>query len=67
MNLIPISDNVLINPESISCIEQRTSRGIEVTYVWIGDKNYVLEIPLVDFYKSLGIVEQNQHNQFWAG
>lgn len=65
MKLIPISPNVLVNPDNITCIEQRVSKGIELTYVWVGDKSYLLEIPLDALYKSLDITDQPQ--QFWAG
>lgn len=67
MNLIPISPNVLINPDSITCVEQREVRGIDVTYVWVGDKHYILGVPLDDFYRSLGIAEQSQSGQHFAG
>ena len=67
MNLIPISPNVLVNPENISCIEQKVSRGVEITYVWVGDRNYLLEIPLDEFYRSIGIMEQSSGGQYFAG
>ena len=67
MNLIPISPNVLINPECISCVEQRDIQGTSVTYVWIGDRDYVLVMPLDEFYKSLGIGEQSNGGQHFAG
>lgn len=53
MRLITISDNVVANAESIDCIEQKISRGTSLTYVWIGNRSYVLEVPLEEFYKSL--------------
>lgn len=59
MNLVPISSNVLVNPEYITCVEQRLSKGVEVTYVWIGEKNYFLEVPLDSFYESIGIDKVN--------
>jgi hypothetical protein len=67
MKLIPISDNVLVNPECITCVEQRMSRGVEVTYVWVGEKNYFLEVPLDQFYKSLGLGENHEYRQEFAG
>ena len=68
MNLIPINDNVIANPDHIECVEQRTSRGVELTYVWISGRSYVLEVPLEEFYKSVGYGENNQRTiQQWAG
>lgn len=67
MKLIPISPNILINPDCISCIEQREIKGTDVTYVWIGDKHYVLAVPLDEFYASLGLGEMSQGGQHWAG
>ncbi len=55
MNLIPISPNVLVNPEYISCVEQRDIGGTTVTYVWIDDRDYVLTYNLEDFYKNLDL------------
>lgn len=53
MKLIPISSNVLVNIESIDCVEQKVTKGSSLTYIWIGNKSYILEIPLEEFYKSL--------------
>lgn len=65
MNLIPISPNVLVNPECISCVEQKMSRGVEVTYVWVGDRSYFLEVPIEEFYKSLE--NYGEIKQYYAG
>lgn len=59
MKLIPISDNVLVNPECITCVEQKNTKGISITYVWVGNKSYILEYTLEEFYKGLGIGEDN--------
>lgn len=67
MNLIPISSNVLVNPDSITCVEQKVSRGIEITYIWVGDRSYLLEVPLDEFYKSLNLSGSDVHQQFFAG
>lgn len=53
MRLIPISSNVLVNINSIDCVEQKVSRGVEITYVWVGGRSYILETPLDEFYKSI--------------
>lgn len=68
MNLVPISENVLINPEAITCIEQRIVGGVDITYVWIGDRAYILNIPLNEFYKSLRLKEdESKVTQGFAG
>lgn len=67
MNLVAISPNVLVNPESIDCVEQRDVQGTQVTYVWIGDRDYVLVTPIEEFYKSLGLAEQSNGQQHFAG
>jgi len=70
MNLIPISQNILINPEYISCIEQVEERGKMVLYVWCeGRKHeYMWEdkVPIgafLDILKSSG----EETKQFFAG
>jgi hypothetical protein len=65
MNLIPISPNILVNPECITCVEQKTSRGVELTYVWVGNRSYLLEIPLDEFYKNLN--NATPPKQYFAG
>ncbi len=67
MKLIPISPNILINPDCITCVEQREVKGIDVTYVWIGDKHYILSVSLDEFYKNLGIAEMSEGGQYFAG
>ena len=68
MNLIPISSNVLVNPECISCVEQRNIQGTIVTYVWVDNKEYILSVPLNEFYKNLGLYsEDGETKQEWAG
>lgn len=67
MNLIPISANVLVNPESITCVEQKVSRGVEITYVWVGDRSYLLEVGLDEFYKSIGLDGSGATVQQFAG
>lgn len=64
MKLIPISPNVLVNPESISCVEQRDVQGTSVTYVWVGDRDYVLTYKIEDFYKNL---DDGEVKQSFAG
>lgn len=67
MKLIPISPNVLINPCNITCVEQKDVKGTAITYVWLGDKHYILTIPLDEFYKSIEDVDEGEINTFFAG
>ena len=67
MNLIPISPNVLINPEHISCVEQDVIGQTAITYVYVGDKKFILGMKLKDFYDSLGIASQSSGKQHFAG
>ena len=67
MKLIPLSPNILINPDCICYIEQRQVGKATVTFVCIGEKEYVLQVPLNDFYNSLGINEQSNGGQYFAG
>lgn len=53
MRLVQVSDNVFVNPDSISCVEQRSEGGVYLTYVWIGEKSYVLTVPFDEFYKDI--------------
>ena len=71
MKLISVSANVFINPEYVSCIEQRNIEGTSVTYVWLGEKSYVLTVPFENFYKEF--IDYNNDDsggeikQYWAG
>lgn len=67
MNLIPISPNILINPEAITCIEQRAVGNSMVTFVYLGDKEFALEYPVEELYKNLGIADQSSGEQHFAG
>lgn len=70
MKLIPISNNILINPERISSIEQkevRGSKGTYVTYVCVNEKEYVLEIPLQEFMQKLEMADAEPTVQYFAG
>ncbi len=65
MKLIAISPNVLVNPEYICSIEQKEYRGVDVTYIYVWDKEYILGIPIEDFYKSLE--NAGEVKQYFAG
>ena len=38
-----------------------------VNFICIDDKEYVLQVPLDEFYKDLGIKEQSSGAQHFAG
>lgn len=67
MRLVSVSANVFVNPECISCIEQRIIEGTAVTYVWIEDKSYVLTVPFEDFYRNIQQTDEKPIQQIWAG
>lgn len=67
MNLIQISPNVLVNPNEICYVEQRKTKNGSSIKVGVSGKEFDLEIPLQDFYNSLGIAEQSQGGQSFAG
>ncbi len=67
MNLIPISPNTLINPEEICYITQKKTRSGFVVLIGVEGKEFELEIPLQDFYDSIGIGEQSEGKQHFAG
>ncbi len=67
MNLIKVSDNVLINPECISCIEQKKVNKQDVIIVWVDGKSYTLEVPLPEFLTSLDNLDVTSNRQIFAG
>lgn len=61
MKLISIGDkNILINPQQITCVEQRSVGITTVIYVWVGDKQFVLGMSLDEFFKILDDVDTKQ-------
>jgi hypothetical protein len=69
MKLIPISNNVLINPECISCVEQIIERDKIVLYIWCDGRKheymYEEKIPIGEF---LNILKQDsEKEQHFAG
>lgn len=61
MRLISIGDkNILINPEQIDYIEQKTLGVTEVTYICVGGKEFFLQISLDEFFKVLEDVDKKQ-------
>lgn len=68
MNFISLGNpNVLINADQITCIEQRIIGITSVTYIWVGEKEYVLGITLEELWKKLGIGDMNSGGQHFAG
>ena len=70
MSLIPVSSNVFVNSCKVDALEQRDLGGTTAYFVCIGEKEYLLTIPLQEFIKSMDdddddYVEQPQ--QIWAG
>ena len=53
MDLIPISDNVLINVERIDSIEVRKVKGEKQFILIVGGKSYIPEGNVSDLMKSL--------------
>lgn len=69
MNLISIGEpNILINPDQIQYVEQRNVGITSVTYVCIGGREFILGIPLDEFYRSLRLKEdENRIVERFAG
>lgn len=67
MKLVAINANVLVNPDSIDYVEQKKVKTAIVTIVCVAQKEFILAVPLVDFYKNLGFKEQSSGDQYFAG
>lgn len=67
MELIPISTNILINPERISAIETRTLRGKKQHTAVVDNRNYVIEIPIKEFLQSISSVGAKAYEGHFAG
>lgn len=67
MNLIKISNNILVNPKCISCIEQKTLHSKEVVIIWVDGRSYTLGVPLKDFMHELDNLGLSGNGQFFAG
>lgn len=67
MNLIPISNNILVNPDHIGCIEQRKVRGEIVMFIYVDGVEYEYEfkdkVPIADF---INILKEAKHKQYFA-
>ena len=67
MNLIKISDNVLVNPKCISCVEQKKVSGKTVVIVWVEGKSYTLGVSMKEFLNSLDNLDISGHGQEFGG
>lgn len=67
MNLIPISPNLLINPDDICYVEQRKTKSGTTIKVGIADKEFEVDVPLDEFWKSIGMKAQSSSGQHFAG
>jgi len=64
MNLIPISSNVLVNPEHICSVEQKIIGETTITVVRVYEKDYVLTFPLKDFLEKVEKLDQSKGQHF---
>ena len=67
MNLIKISNNVLVNPDSISCVEQKVINKKTIVIIWVEGKSYTLDIPLMEFLNILDNINIVSGEQHFAG
>ena len=67
MNLIKISMNVMVNPDCISCIEQKKINKQDIVIVWVDGKSYTLEIPLDQFIEILDNLGAFSNKQIFGG
>lgn len=67
MNLIKLSDNVLVNAKCISCVEQKTVNKKSVVIVWVEGKSYTLGVSLKEFLTSLDNTDLSGHGQEFGG
>lgn len=70
MELIPVSNNILINPKFISCVEQKFNDiGKMVTYIHCDGMKYEYmyedKVPIGDFLNILR--QDSEKNQHFAG
>lgn len=66
MSLIPVSKNILVNPCNVDSLEQRDMSGTTAYFVIIGQKEYLLTVPLEQFIKDMDYDKENDE-QHWAG
>lgn len=67
MQLIKITDNILVNPEEISIIEFVVIDGNRHFVITVSDRQIVSNISANELLQSLIKVGIEPHSQFWAG
>ena len=70
MSLIPVSANVFVNACNVTALEQRELGGTTAYFVCVGEKEYLLTIPLQQFIMSMEDKEdirESEPGQIWAG
>lgn len=70
MRLIPISGNVLVNPEKISKVEFRNLDGQRVLVVTVDGEPHICEVSPTDLMQDLmksGMEGDNKLWQYWSG
>lgn len=68
MELVPISNNKLINPSHIGCVEQVEERGSIVLYIYVDGYRYEYEyedkVPIAAFLNIINKNLQPDHQMF---
>ena len=70
MRLIPITPNVLINPEFISKVEFRDLNGTKVLVVTVDGEPHICQVSPTDLMQDLmksGMEGDNKLWQYWLG
>ena len=63
MALFQISDVTYINTERIDSVEAKKDK----TWVSVGNKSYTVDLPIREFIRKVGIANQNEGTQHFAG
>ena len=66
MELIPISDGTLINPELIEAVEMRKVRGEKTFVLIIGGKSYIPSVDSAQLLKHLVLGGMKMNEQFFS-
>lgn len=63
MALIKISNTVFVKSDRIDSVEDKNGK----TWVSVGSRSYTVDMPIADFIKKVGIAEQSEGKQHFAG
>lgn len=66
MELIPISENTLINPEQIEAVEMRKVKGEKTFVLIIGGKSYIPNVDSAKLLKDLVLGGMRLNEQFFS-